>query len=274
MTTTADAPIPAVRARVARPVYTRVAVGGLLLAAMGPLTMLVLGLVAGMDLSGEIGFFAAVIAVAGVAAVLVWRFGTWAKVVGAVVSVLAGMALFWTAFGLAYPAAFGDFLPGVMVPLGVALGLGGSIGAIVAGRRGNVTTEATATERRILTAAITVVAVAAVVSGVLNLTTSRAVADAGDAAPVTMADFAFAEGTYEASAGQATQFVVRNTDPFVHDFTIPELGVAVDLLPGAEAVVDVPAADAGTYMVFCTLHSDTSADVVEPDAMAATLTVR
>ena len=274
MTTTADAPIPAVRAGAARPVYTRIAVAGLLLVAMGPLTMLLLGTVAGMDLSGEVGFFGAVIAIAVVAAVLVWRFGTWAKIVGAVVSVLAGMALFWTAFGLAYPAAFGDFMPGLMVPLGVVLGLGGSIGAVVAARRGNVATAATSTERRILTTVVAVVALAAVISGVLNLTSTRAVADAGDAAPVTMADFAFAEGGYEATAGEAASFVVRNTDPFVHDFTIPELGVAVDLLPGAEAVVEVPAADAGTYMVFCTLHSDTSAETVEPDAMAATLTVR
>lgn len=86
-----------------------------------------------------------------------------------------------------------------------------------------------------------IVALAAVVSGVLNLTGNRAVASAAGAEDVTMKDFAFAEENYELAAGETAQFVVRNADPFVHDFTIPELDVAVDVLPGGEEPVEFTA---------------------------------
>lgn len=50
--------------------------------------------------------------------------------------------------------------------------------------------------------------------------------------------------------------------------------MAVTVLPGAEEVVEVQAAKPGTYLIYCTLHSDTSADTVDPESMMATLTVR
>lgn len=271
MTTVTEAHVPAVQPQPGKPVYTRVAVTGLVLTALAPVTMVVLGTVAGMDMAGEIVFLLLATAIPLIGAALVWRFGTWAKIVGALASVLAGLAMFWVAFGLAYPASFGDFVPGTMLPLGVLMGLAGSIAAIVQKRRGHMVAEATRLERRIIMGALAIVVLAAAVSGVLDLTGNRAVASTAGAVDVTMADFAFAEGNYEVSAGQ-TQFVVRNDDPFAHDFTIPELDVAVDVLPGSQQLVEL-SAEPGTYQIYCTLHSDTSAETPSPDDMAATLTV-
>jgi plastocyanin len=182
--------------------------------------------------------------------------------------------MFWLVFGLAYPQAFGDFVPAVMFVLGVLLALGGAIAALVQRRRGKVTTGVTSGERRILRAAGAIVAVAAATSTVLSLTAGAQSAPAG-ATPVTISNFAFAEGQYEVAAGQQASLAVHNSDGFTHDIAIPALDVpAQTVLPGRDVTVDLAAAAPGTYTFYCTLHSDVS----EPDAaqagMAGTLIVR
>ncbi|MDP8970840.1 MAG: cupredoxin domain-containing protein [Actinomycetota bacterium] len=266
--TTATAEVLVARAR---PVYTRVAVLGLLLAAAAPLTYFVAGAVAGSLDEGT--FFLVTAGVALLGAALVWAFGSWSKVVGIVVSLLIAMALFWTVFGLAYPASLVDFVPGVLLPLGVALGIGGNVAALVSKRRGRLASAATGAERRIVGIVLAVAGLAVVVSGALTLAGQESLQTAG-AARATLADFAF-DGPYEASAGEPTTFVVHNSDPVVHTFTVKELGVNEQVLPGSDARVDFTAPP-GTYTVYCIPHSsgpgaDTSPD---SDEMATTLVVR
>lgn len=279
--TTADPALPPAAAapttaRTARStaVYTRVAAFGLLLVAFAPLLMVIVGLATGMSLGGDIAFLAPMVVVPLVGAALALRFGTWSKVLGIVLAVLAAFGMFWMAFGLAYPAAFGDFVPGVSFVLGVALTLGGSVAAIVQGRRGNRTSVATRSERRVVVGAGALVGVAAVLSAVLGMTTGSTAAGA-DGVAVTMSNFEFAESSYQAAAGEPGTLVVHNSDGFVHDIAIPALGVEpIPVLPGSDAVVKLDSPAAGTYPVYCTLHSNTDeADPAEA-GMAATLTVR
>jgi hypothetical protein len=134
-----------------------------------------------MDVGEDVGFFVVAIAVPWLVAWLVWQFGTWAKVLGILASLASGFLLFWTVFGLQAPASPADFVLGVMLPLGVLLGLLGSIAAIVAQRRGHLDPQARRGERKIVGAAVGLVVLATVVAGTLTLT-GRTSVDEGAAA--------------------------------------------------------------------------------------------
>lgn len=256
--------------------YTRVATLGLLLMAATPALFIAGGLVAGMDLSEMIGFFGIAIAVGLIAAAAVWRFGLVGRIVGIVASVLMAGVLFWLALGLAHVSSFLDVTGAVMFLTGFVLALGGGIAALVAHRRGHVATEATAGETRIMRVALALVLVAMVVSGVTTLAFRDAVdaSAAAAATPIGMQDFKFAQETYEGAAGE-TQLVVHNSDAFMHDFAIPSLGIEpVQLPPGGEALITVNG-DAGSYAMYCTLHSeDTSKAVPGEHDMGALLTLK
>jgi plastocyanin len=257
----------------ARPRYARTGLLGLGLITATLVVFLALILTMFPD---EVMFVLPLLVVAAVATGLVWRFdATWSRVVGAVVTVGLAVMLFWVAFGLAHPASFFDFVPAVAFVVGVGLSLFGNIAAIVQRRRQHIDAKAGPTERRVEQIAVGVIVVAVVASGVLSLMARTSVDDAvaADAVAVEMTNFTFEPATIEVSSGQ--QLLVHNGDPFMHDLAIPELGVeAVNVAPGSDALVDIPAT-AGTYVVYCTLHSDTSDG--SPDAeeqMVASLTVR
>lgn len=275
MSTTAAAPGPATVAPVARArvAYSLVATTGLLLLGLAPILMVVISALSGVSLGGDAVGVALAIAIPLIAAVLCWRYGAWSKVVAIAVALLAVGGMFWLAFGLAYPASFGDFVTGMSFVLGVVLTLGGSIAALVQGRRRNLTSTATPAERRIIIGAVAILAVAVVASGIMTFLAGRAVASA-DGTPVDMADFAFAEGTYTVPAETPTTLTVHNSDGFVHNLAVPGLDVdAVTVMPGADAVVELPAAPAGTYTIYCTLHSDVEQPDPQEAGMAATLVI-
>lgn len=253
--------------------YTTITVLGLLLLGVAPLLMLVTAMVSGMSLAGEGPMLAVATAIPVVAAALAWRFGTWSRIVALVVALLAAAGLFWIAFGLGAPGSFGDFVPALAFVLGFLLTVGGAVASLVARRRRRAQGTSSTAERRLVLATLAVLAVAVVGSGLMTLLASRAVADV-EGAPMTQADFVFSEGTYAATAGQPTTFVVHNSDGFVHNVAVPDLDVdAVTVRPGADAVVEIPAAEAGTYTIYCTLHSDTSNPDPEQDGMVAALVV-
>lgn len=273
MATTTETRAPDAVGAPGRARYTSVAVTGLVLAGLAPAVALVMALAFGIDVAELAGVLAVAITVPLIAAFLVWRFGTWAKAVGIVGALVPGFLLFFLAFGLAKPTSFGDFVPGLMLPLGVLLGLGGSIAALVASLRGRTETSPSTGERRLVAGVVGLVVLAALVSGVLSVATRTTVdeAAAAGATTVTMKDFAFAEGPYEVESGGS--FVVRNDDPFLHDFTIRELDVAVDVQPGSSQLVEIDAPP-GEYVIWCTLHSAPGSDEPSPDDMATRVTVR
>jgi plastocyanin len=260
---------PPVPAEGARAVYTRIAALGLVLIALAPATVLIAAQVAGMSIGGEGAFFGITIAVPLITAGLVWRFGAWAKVLGIVVALAAGFVLSWMAFGLVYPTSVADFLPGVLLVLGVTLAVAGGVAAIVQRRRGRLAVSATRAERRIAAVAVGVAVVALAVSGTLTLI-GRSPAGSAGQLTVSIKDFTFDAETYTVPAGEPTTLTVRNDDPFVHTFTVPELGIDEVVPPGGDTIVEVTAA-AGSYTLYCKPHADMS----EPDpamaGMAATI---
>src|SRR5215204_1792438 len=86
----------------------RLAALGLLMVSAAGVIWLVAGLVWGLDFGDSAGFLLPTIFLPSIAAGLVWRFGTWAKVVGIVVGILALGLLWFTAFGLLEPDSVFD----------------------------------------------------------------------------------------------------------------------------------------------------------------------
>lgn len=255
----------AVRAR-----WTQLAALGLVMIGLAPFLMLGAALLWGLDLGGELGFFVLLIVVPWVAAFLVWRFGTWAKIVAIVIALASLAMLFWTAFGLAHPASFFDFVPGLLVVPGAIIAIVASIAGMVAHRRGHDVAGREGGERRAIGVVLAVIGVLAVVSAVLTITSRSNVSTTNAAAQVDMKSFEFDQTGYSVAGGATV--AVKNEDPFAHTFTIDALGIDVDLGPGDSVVVNIPA-QAGTYVVYCKLHT---ADPQSPtsDDMASSFTVR
>lgn len=255
--------------------YTSVAAAGLLLMAAVQAFMLVLGAISDMPIGvEELSTFGPNILVPAVVAALVWRFGLWAKIVGIVTALAGAFLMFWIVFGVEFVGSLGDFVPGVLYPLAILLAVGGSIGAIVASRRGRRDLTLIRSEKRILAGAGALVALAVVTSVITGFVQRDAVAADADAElTATLVNFEFAESTYEVSPGETIQ--VHNTDAFAHTFTVPELGIDELMLPGAYALVEIPAdAEPGTYTVYCEPHSDMTEADPEEAGMASTLIVR
>jgi plastocyanin len=265
-----DAPVVSAPSGRLRAVHTRTAALGYLLAGTGMLTLVVvLALFEPEVLAGLLPIFAVIV----IAGVLVWRFGTWAKVIGAI-GALAFLAMFGPfMFGmLAWPYSFFDFVPAFFVIMGLLLAAGGSIAAIV--QRKQQAAAATPLERAIRTWAIVLAVAAVVVSGVWTVTTwGGAAAAAEGSIAVEVEAGTFVGSPYEIPAGETVTFAVHNADPWVHTFTIPDLGVDEMLRPGASVNVEVTA-PAGTYTLYCEPHANTDDPNPDTAGMAGAITAR
>ncbi len=250
--------------------WTQLTAVGLVMIGLAPLLMLGAALIWGLDVGGEAGFFAVTVVVPWLAAFLVWRFGTWAKIVAIVVALASAAVLFWTAFGLASPASFFDFVPGLLVIPGVIITIVASVAALVAGRRGHTVTGREGGERRAITIVVAVVGGLALISAVLTVATRSTTDTSAAASQVEMKDFSYDQAAYQAAGG--SQLAVRNDDPFRHTFTIDELGIDVQVGPGSSALVDIPG-EAGTYVVYCTYHTSDPKNPTADD-MASVLTIK
>jgi plastocyanin len=249
--------------------WTRVAVLGLLLCAVGAALLVIAISAFGLN-PEERPFLLVVGALALLGAWLVWRFGWWGKVVGIVAGVAMVMTLFWTAFGLQSFPSFFDFMPAVLVVPGAVLALVGCISALVAGRRGHLSEHATGGERATVRAALGVVVLLAVVSGVLTLVSRSTVGAANTEVVVKMKSFKFDRKTYTVRAG--AEVLVRNDDPFVHTFTVDALQIDERTNPGDTLLVAIPDKP-GTYVLYCDLHVS-SREHPTPDDMASRLVVQ
>lgn len=243
MTSDAQATVPG------KPRWTRLAAFGFLLAAAGILVYLIAG--AAWRLSG-VAFFIPFFVVALVVAYLVGRFGTWSKILGVVLGLGLGFMLVWTIEGIFSPSSFFDFTAGLMILPGALIGLIGSIAALVAKRRGHLSVSAEGGERVAMHVITTVVAVAAVVSGILTIAGRSTASDATAAARSSLKEAKFHPKQYSVPGG--SQIFVSNDDPFRHTFTVDALGIDVSFTPGSRKLVTIPATP-GTYYLYCTLHA-------------------
>jgi plastocyanin len=256
-----------------RPRYARL---GLLGLGMITVALTVLAALVVFRFPEEAGFILPMWFAAAAATAVVWRFdATWARILGVVVALALGTMMFWLAFGLMHPGSFLDFVPAVIFVLGLGLALFGNIAAIVQRRRQHLHAHATPAEWRVEQAAVAVVVVAVAVSGVMSVLARESVdeAEAAGATPMEMVDFVFEPAAVEVTGGG--QLMVHNGDPFVHDVAVPAIDLdPVTVAPGSTVLVDVDAAP-GTYVLYCTLHSNVNDASPDPEEqMVATLAVR
>ena len=249
--------------------WTRLAALGLFLAGLAPLLMFLAGLIWGLDFEDDAVFFLVTGVLPLVGAFVVHRFGAtvWAKALGIILAILVGGALFWTAFGLAAPGSFFDFVPGLLVIPGAIMALVGCIAGFVASSRGKAAQAPAEGERKTVRTVIAIVGVLAVVSAVLTFVGKETVDETQADETVTLSDFEFNEESYDFAPG--TTVLVRNDDPFLHTFTVEELDIDEALTPGKEVLVDIPEdAEAGDYVLFCQPHTSDSEDPTDDDMWA------
>lgn len=244
---------------------------GLVMAAAGPLLIIAAALAWGLDDTGDLSFFAVTGVAALAGAALMRQRRTWMKVIAVVLAVLVGMALFWTAFGISSPASFFDFVPAVLVLPGALIGFVAGIAAVRSGRRrpGDVAAQG---ERRAMQGVLAAVGALVVVSAILSIAGRETVSDADAASAdlvVDLKDFEFDAEGYDVQGGATV--LVKNSDPFLHTFTIDELGIDVSLNGGSEKLVTIPDLP-GTYVLYCEPHTSDTEDPSEDD-MAAEITV-
>lgn len=249
-----------------QPRGTHLATLGFLMTAAGALIVVVASLAFGFDV-GDVAFFAipAVLSLLGVA--LVRRPQTAAKVVALLLAVVAGLMASLTVFGLFTPDSVFDFVPGLLVLPGALLAIGAGIASIRAKER-----PVGSGERRAVTTIVGALGLLAVLSIVLTVTGRETVDDdlAADAdLRVNLEDFEY-DQAYYGGAGGAT-VLIKNSDPFVHTFTLDALDIDVDMGPFSEQLVTLPD-EPGTFILYCKPHTSDPDDPSDDD-MAAVLTI-
>jgi plastocyanin len=217
----------------------------------------------------DIIFIVVVAAIAAAGAYLVNRFdSTWARIVGLVLTVLVFMGSFFFLFGVFQPFSPVEFVVGLAYVFGVILAVFGGIRALLAARKGRV--GPTAGEARTRSVVFTIIGVAAVVSVAGFFATKETVSDAEAAGATRIEMTAFEFEPTSAAVPVGGSLLIANADPFVHDFTLSQLDIAVDVGPGSEALVDLSSVASGTYDYFCSLHSASASD---PDGMRGSFTI-
>lgn len=213
----------------------------------------------------DVVMFAILTAIAGAAAFLTWRFDTqWARALGLVGTVLS-LGGFFLGFGLFQIFSPIEFTLALAYVLGVLLSLVAGIMAIVAGARHRV--GPSPRETRVPMVALGLIGIAAIVSVAGFLLTRQTVSaeEAAGATEIDMVAFKFSPESSTVPAG--TTILVKNADPFAHDFTLEALDIAESVGPGGEVIIDLSAAAPGTYDYVCTLHTS------EGEGMVGTIVI-
>ena len=250
-----------------RPFYSRLAIGGLITIVV---MMVVLGIVqlASSDTSNLV-FLIINIAIALIVASLIWRFGSWALVLGAIAGLL-GTALSYGPYLFLSVGSINsvfDFGVAVVTTAASIMALVGSVVAFVQLRRGSTRVEATAVERNALRGVAVVVAVLVALSAVVTLAARDTVeeADRAGAIEVLMKTTEFRTAELNAKAGETLRLVLKNDDLYIHTFTIDELGIDVTIGPRGEKALSVSPSNTGTFEYKCNIPGH--------ESMTGTLTV-
>ena len=238
---------PSINGWKTRPVYTRVAIAGLVLVALASLVFSILTLIDGDPVTLGIFLFSMMLSV--IFAGLMWRFGSWALVLAALWGFLN---LGWgglLGISLSYPNSFFDFVLPLLLTVGALLALVGAIVAFVQQRRGTVRTVSRRAERRTFGAIAVALVALVILSGTLHvagLTAVSAQAEAG-AIIVELRNDYLIPGRLEISVGETARIVVKNNDSFLHTFEIKELGVQHTVLPFSELLIELRPTNTGDF---------------------------
>ena len=231
----------------AHPLYTRVAITGLLGNALVSLIFAVLSVIDGE--ASTVWFFIILMALSVIFAGLMWRFGKWALIVGAIWGFLNLWWVWLLILALSYPNSFFDFVMPLLLTVSALLAGVGATVVLVQQRRGATRTAATRAERRTFWAIALVLLGLVILSGILHIvgrTTVSTEAKVG-AIAVEMKNSYLAPERLEVRVGETTRILVKNNDFFVHTFEIDELGVEYTVLPFSELLIDLRPANTGEF---------------------------
>jgi nitrite reductase (NO-forming) len=258
MTTIASQTALASNGSAARPFYTRLAALGFALIALTGLVSTVYALITGGNMD-SLDFILALLVIGLLLAGALMRFGAWTHVIAALLSfLLLATVLPFSLFILQHPEDASNFIPLVLLFVGAALGFVGSIASLVQRRRHTARTAATRAESlavKLLLALLVLVAAASVALTVSARTTLSAEAKT-NALAVEIKSFSFNPNRLQVKAGDTVRIVVKNSDPTLHTFTLPDAGVDVSVPPGSERLVEFRAPRPGEYRWYCIPHSD------------------
>ena len=230
------------------PLYTRVAIAGLLLYALVTLFFAVLSIIDG-EASTVVSFIIAIV-LSVVFAGLMWRFGKWALVVAALWGLVnLGMWGPGVILALNYPHSFFNFVLPLLLTVGALLAVVGATVAFVQQRRGTTRTAATRAERRTIGAIAVVLLGLVILSGILHLTGRTTVSTAAEAGAtvVEMKNSYLAPDRLEIPVGETLRLVVKNNGFFVHTFEIDELGVKHTVPPFSELLIELQPTNTGEF---------------------------
>ena len=242
------------------PVYKRFVVVGFLVYALG-MFMLVVGAL----ILGDAGFavFALILtAIPVILAAVAWRFG-WRTSVGLAVVAVLGWVLGTGPFvgdAIENPDSVFDFAPAVVTLIGALTVVAGAVMAVMQ-RAAEPRYAPSETEGRLLLAPIVLAGAAIVISGILTIAGRSSVSDA-EAAGAVVVEMKKTEFEPEEIRGMGdAKILVKNTDPFVHTFTIEALDVNEVVKPGSEKLITLTGKPRGTAEVKCLIsgHEDMKA---------------
>ena len=205
---------PSINGWKTRPLYTRVAIIGLLLFALVSLVFAVLSMIDGE--ASTVGVFIVLVVLSAIFAGLMWRFGRWALVLTALWGFLN--LLLWggllLGISLSYANSFFDFVLSLLLTVGALLAVVGAIVSFVQQRRGTIRTAITRTERRTFAAIAMILVVLIILSGSLHIAglTTVAAQDEEGAIVVKMKNSYLAPERLELRVGETARIVVKNND--------------------------------------------------------------
>jgi len=79
---------------------------------------------------------------------------------------------------------------------------------------------------------------------------------------VTLDDFSISPSDVVVVEGQAANVTVVNKGSAPHDFTVPDLGIRIEVAPGDTVTTGIPPQTAGTYDTLCTVPGHESLGMV------------
>ena len=236
-----------------RPLYRTVAAIGLGAHALSSVVHLVVS---------KDPFFAVLLAVAAIAAGVVWSWanGIW---VGLVVGILLELATFWFVFPMiqGFSVSALDAVPALIGFVGVWTAIIASI--LGAKRRGEARAFSDSTKKRVLMGAGAIVALAVVSTALTfaNQTTVDA-AEATGATTVLMHDGdKFTPEELNAETGQPMKLLLRNDDIVGHTFDVEDYDVQEVVGPGSEKVITFTPTKSGDVEFVCAFHADMKGEI-------------
>ncbi len=235
--------------------YTRLAVGGLLLIVLSVVVAFAAGNATG-------GFTVAPPAMISLIAALVLIVTGRGLIVTAVISLLA--FLLFGVFELSgdsirHPESLADFVPALMRSIGSALGLFGSVVALVKSRRGSEALRpGSPKQKRLVKIGAAALVLISVGSAALTYTRNADIDAPPGASVVETSKDEFSPGELTLEEGEHTVLVV-NRDSYAHTFSVDELDLDVYVGPRADRLItfDVPD-DPGRHDLYCAVtgHED------------------